>query len=106
MEEEKHEKEFNNFSEFYQHYLLEHGDPTNRRLHFLGILLVIVVVLYAIFSQNWLVLILAPIFGYGFAWAGHYFVEKNKPATFTHPLYSLMGDWVMFKDIITGKIKF
>ncbi|MGN6808142.1 MAG: Mpo1-like protein, partial [Trinickia sp.] len=43
--------------------------------------------------------------GYGFAWVGHFFFEKNRPATFSHPLYSLMGDWVMFKDICTGKIR-
>jgi hypothetical protein len=50
-------------------------------------------------------LILMPVIGYVFAWAGHYFVEKNKPATLRHPVWSLMGDWVMFKDVMTGKIK-
>ena len=65
----------------------------------------LIVVLFVIITQTWIALILVPILGYGFAWIGHYFVEKNKPATFTYPLYSLMGDWVMFKDILTGKIK-
>ena len=46
-----------------------------------------------------------PVIGYGFAWLGHFLFEKNKPATFTYPLYSLMGDWVMFKDMLTGRIK-
>lgn len=46
-----------------------------------------------------------PIIGYGFAWVGHFFYEHNKPATFQYPLYSLMGDWVMFKDILVGNIK-
>ena len=59
-------------------------------------------VLIASYS-NLKLLIYAPIFGYGFAWIGHYFFEKNRPATFTYPLFSFIGDWVMFKDIITGK---
>lgn len=99
------EKKFKSFSEFYPYYLSEHGDPVNRRLHFFGSLLTIIVVLFVIITQTWIALILVPILGYGFAWIGHYFVEKNKPATFTYPLYSLMGDWVMFKDILTGEIK-
>ncbi len=99
------EKKFKSFSEFYPYYLSEHGNPINRRLHFFGSLLIIIVVLFVIITQTWIALILVPILGYGFAWIGHYFVEKNKPTTFTYPLYSLMGDWVMFKDILTGKIK-
>lgn len=99
------EKKFKSFSEFYPYYLSEHGNPVNRRLHFFGSLLTIIVVLFVIITQTWIALILVPILGYGFAWIGHYFVEKNKPATFIYPLYSLMGDWVMFKDILTGKIK-
>lgn len=99
------EKKFKSFSEFYLYYLSEHGNPVNRRLHFFGSLLTIIVVLFVIITQTWIALILVPILGYGFAWIGHYFVEKNKPTTFTYPLYSLMGDWVMFKDILTGKIK-
>ena len=99
------EKKFKSFSEFYPYYLSEHVNPINRRLHFFGSLLIIIVVLFVIFTQTWIALILVPILGYGFAWIGHYFVEKNKPTTFTYPLYSLMGDWVMFKDILTGKIK-
>lgn len=99
------EKKFKSFSEFYPYYLSEHVNPINRRLHFFGSLLTIIVVLFVIITQTWIALILVPILGYGFAWIGHYFVEKNKPTTFTYPLYSLMGDWVMFKDILTGKIK-
>lgn len=99
------EKEFDNFHQFYASYLSEHGDATNRRLHFAGCVIVLMVVLTAILAQMWVLLILAPVFGYGLAWAGHYFIEKNKPATFRYPLWSLMGDWAMFKDIITGKMK-
>jgi hypothetical protein len=48
---------------------------------------------------------LAPVAGYGFAWIGHFAFEKNRPATFRHPLYSLMGDWVMYWDVLRGKVK-
>lgn len=99
-------KAFKSFSEFYPHYLSEHSDPANRRIHFLGCLAVIIVIFYSLLAQVWLALILVPLVGYGFAWIGHFFVEKNRPATFKHPIYSLMGEWKMFLDIITGRIKF
>lgn len=99
------EKKFESFSEFYPYYLSEHEDKINRRLHFSGCLLVIFIVIYSVMSSNLILLILVPLAGYGTAWAGHFFFEKNKPATFTYPLYSLMGDWVMFFDIIRGKIR-
>jgi hypothetical protein len=100
------ERKFRNFSEFYPQYLSEHSDPANRRLHFLGCLAVIIVILYSVLTQVWLALTLVPLVGYGFAWTGHFFIEKNKPATFEYPIYSLLGDWKMFLDIITGKIRF
>ena len=103
--EKEAEKEFKSFSEFYPFYLSEHSDKLNRRLHFTGLLLALLVLIYVIFSQKWILLILIPIFGYGFAFLGHYLIEKNKPATFKYPLYSIMGDLVMFKDIIIGRIK-
>jgi hypothetical protein len=99
-------RKFKSFSEFYPHYLSNHSDPVNRRLHFFGCLAVIIVILYSLLAQVWLALILVPLVGYGSAWVGHFFIEKNKPATFEYPIYSLLGDWMMFKDIITGKIKF
>lgn len=98
-------KRFTRFSEFYPFYLSEHQDRVNRRLHFVGSTLVIALVLFALVTQQWLWLAAVPFAGYGFAWVGHFFFEKNKPATFNHPLYSFLGDWVMYKDILTGKIK-
>ena len=97
---------FRSFSEFYPFYLGEHANRTCRRLHFTGSLLVIVIAVGAVVTGAWAMLLLLPVVGYGFAWIGHFFFEKNRPATFTHPLYSLAGDWVMFRDILTGRIPF
>ncbi|CAN5152617.1 DUF962 domain-containing protein [soil metagenome] len=96
---------FNSFAEFYPFYLSEHRDPACRRLHFVGSLLVLLIIFGAIFTGRWRLLLLVPVVGYGCAWLGHFFFEHNRPATFSYPLYSLMGDWVMFKDILAGRIK-
>jgi hypothetical protein len=84
--------------------LQEHANAVCRRLHFIGSTLVLLILLAAIVRGNYAWLWLMPVAGYGFAWIGHYFFEHNRPATFTYPLYSLIGDWVMYKDIWTGKI--
>lgn len=94
------------FAEFYPFYLSEHANRTCRRLHFTGSLLVLLTALYALVTLSWLPLMLLPVIGYGFAWVGHFFFEKNRPATFTHPIYSLAGDWVMFRDMLVGRIPF
>lgn len=96
--------EFTSFKEFYPFYLNEHSDATCRTLHFVGSWLVLAVIAVSIYLGNYALLWLIPVVGYGFAWVGHFFFEKNKPATFKHPLYSLIGDWVMFKDILIGKV--
>ncbi len=98
--------DYRSFADFYPHYLAEHSKRTTRRLHFAGTLLVLLTLLYALATQRWVLLALMPVFGYGFAWVGHFAVEKNRPATFKHPLYSLAGDFVMFKDMLTGRIPF
>ncbi|HBX55999.1 Mpo1-like protein [Pseudomonas sp. UBA2684] len=97
---------YTSFAEFYPYYLQEHSNATCRRLHYVGSLLVLSILAYAIVSQQWLWLLAMPLAGYGFAWVGHFIFEKNRPATFQYPLYSLMGDWVMLKDAFTGRIKF
>jgi hypothetical protein len=99
-------RRFNSFAEFYPYYLGEHSNSTCRRLHFIGTTLVIFILALSIGKGAWLMLWALPLAGYSFAWVGHFFFEKNRPATFTHPLYSFMGDWVMWKDILTGKIRF
>ncbi len=97
---------FTRFREFYPYYLSEHADRTCRRLHFAGTTLVIAIVLAAILTRNATLLWWAPVAGYGLAWLGHYVFEKNRPATFKYPFYSLWGDFVMYKDMLTGKIPF
>ena len=99
-------KKFNSFAEFYPYYLAEHGNSTCRRLHFIGTTLVIGILAYAIGRGSLVLLLALPLAGYSFAWIGHFFFEKNRPATFKHPFYSFAGDWVMFKDILIGKIRF
>lgn len=99
-------KQFNSFDEFYPYYLSEHADSTCRRLHFIGTTLVIGILAYAVGKGSWGLLLAVPVAGYTFAWIGHFFFEKNRPATFQHPLYSLWGDFVMYRDMILGKVPF
>ena len=98
------EQKFTSFAAFYPYYLSEHQNPTCRLLHFIGSWLVLAVIGYVVFSGALVFLWLVPLIGYGFAWMGHFFYEHNRPATFSYPFYSLMGDWVMFKDILLGNI--
>ncbi|PAU54890.1 hypothetical protein BZL41_21350 [Pseudomonas sp. PIC25] len=97
---------YTRFADFYPYYLQEHSHPVCRRLHYVGSLLVLAILAYAIGTQQWLWLLAIPFAGYGFAWVGHFVFEKNRPATFKYPLYSFMGDWVMLKDAFTGRIRF
>ena len=97
---------YQSFREFYPFYLSEHANPTCRRLHFVGTTLVIAFLATAFLTRNAWWLAGALVAGYRFAWIGHFFFEHNRPATFTYPGYSFIGDWVMFKDLLTGKIRF
>ncbi|HWT15142.1 MAG TPA: Mpo1-like protein [Patescibacteria group bacterium] len=95
------------FSEFYPFYLGEHSNRVCRRLHVIGSTLVIAIVVAVVARvlSPWALLAL-PVVGYGFAWVGHFFFEKNRPATFRYPFYSFAGDWVMFRDVLIGRIPF
>jgi hypothetical protein len=97
---------YNSFAEFYPFYLAEHSNRSCRRLHFAGSTLVLAVIALALISGQLRWLWLVPVVGYGFAWIGHFVFEKNRPATFKHPLYSLLGDWVMYGQMWRGKIRF
>jgi hypothetical protein len=97
---------FRSFAEFYPFYLSEHANRTSRRLHFTGTSIALACLLAAVGSLDPWWLLAALVAGYAFAWTGHFFFEKNRPATFRHPWYSLAGDWVMWKDIVVGRIRF
>ena len=97
------QKRFESFSEFYPYYLSEHADPNCRRLHYIGTSLTLVFAGLGLFvSPFWFLAM--PLGGYFFAWIGHFFVEKNKPATFTYPFWSLLGDYKMYFSWLTGKL--
>ncbi len=98
------EKKFKSLKEFYPYYLSEHSDTTCRILHFIGTSGVFVLPVIAIVTQIWWLFALIPVSGYGFAWAGHAIFERNKPATFTYPLWSLASDFIMYWDTLTGKL--
>ena len=97
---------FKTFAEFYPFYLGEHRNVTCRRLHFVGTSLALVCVLMLAATGRPQYLLYALLCGYAFAWVGHFFFEKNRPATFKHPFYSFVGDWAMYRDIWLRRIKF
>jgi len=98
------EMRYQTFREFYPFYLQEHANSTCRRLHFIGSCLVLLLLATVLVTGELKLLWLVPVVGYGFAWVGHFFYEHNRPATFKYPLFSLMGDWVMFRDMLTGRV--
>ena len=98
-------KPFTSFAEFYPYYLKEHSNPTCRGLHYIGSTLVLALLGYSFMTGQYALLIFLPVVGYGFAWIGHFIFEKNKPATFKHPFYSFLGDWVMLKDFLLGRFR-
>jgi hypothetical protein len=95
---------FQSFAEFWPYYLSEHRNPLNRRLHFAGTTLTNLSLLAAISSGRPMLLLLCPLFGYAFAWFGHFRVEHNRPATFKHPFYSLAGDYRMYLEMLRGRL--
>lgn len=97
-------REFESFADFYPYYLEEHSNPRCRGLHYTGSLLIVALTVYILAFRAWPLLWLVPVIGYGFAWIGHFFFERNRPATFKYPVYSLIGDWVMLKDFLTGQL--
>lgn len=99
-------RQIQSFAEFYPFYLREHSDSTCRRLHFLGSSLGLVCLALLIGTGHVWWLPLGLFAGYACAWIGHFGFEKNKPASFKRPLWSFMGDWVMYKDMWTGKVPF
>ena len=98
------EKKYKTFWSFYPYYLIEHSDPVCRATHYIGTTGLFLIVAASIYFGNAKLLFLLPVVGYGFAWLGHFAFEKNKPATFQYPLYSLGSDFVMYFHFLTGQI--
>lgn len=97
-------RRYASFAAFYPYYLGEHANRSCRRLHFVGSCTVLLVLALAIVQRQPWWLLGMPLAGYGFAWVGHFFFEKNRPATFSHPWYSLLGDLRMFADVLRGRV--
>ncbi|MEM9045424.1 MAG: DUF962 domain-containing protein [Pseudomonadota bacterium] len=98
-------EEFKSFAEFYPYYLAEHSDATSRKLHYIGTSLAMGLLIYALVTGSWALLIAVPVAGYLFAWIGHMVFEKNKPATFRYPFWSLLGDFRMYFEAIASLLK-
>lgn len=97
-------REYQSFSAFWPFYLREHAQPMTRIWHYVGSTLALTVLVFALATQNWWLLLAVPVSGYFFAWVSHAFVERNKPATFTYPLWSLMADYKMYAFFLTGRL--
>ena len=95
---------YRSFEEFWPFYVREHSKKGTRALHFTGTTIAIALAAYAAATRRPRALIVAPVIGYGMSWIGHFFVEKNRPATFTYPLWSLAADWKMWALMATGKL--
>ena len=97
---------YRTFQEFYPFYLSEHINRTCRRLHFIGSSIALTLLVTAVVTQQWWLLLVAFVQGYAFAWVGHYVFEHNTPATFKYPFLSFVGDWRMWWDMLRGRIRF
>src|ERR1043165_1791803 len=98
-------RQYQSFADFWPHYLGEHSKRATRVLHCAGSIAAIALLVVLVAIGKWWLFPLALVPGYGMAWIGHFFVEKNQPATFTYPLWSFMGDWKMLALMLTRKLK-
>ncbi|UTW60850.1 DUF962 domain-containing protein [bacterium SCSIO 12741] len=96
-------RKYKSFQEFYPYYLSEHREKGTRILHFIGTTLFLLLVSWAIWSLNAWFILGGVVAAYGCAWIGHFFVEKNKPATFQYPIWSLISDFKLYFQIWGGK---
>lgn len=98
------EKRIANYSEFWDFYVREHSKPLTRLLHFVGTSLALVLLFRLIRNGNWYYFPLCLVVGYGFAWFSHFYIEKNKPATFQYPLWSFISDYKMIFYMLLGRM--
>lgn len=98
------DRKFNSFAEFWPHYVAEHSNPLTRLLHLIGTAIAVACLFYFVAIGSWWLLPLALIPGYGAAWVSHFFIEKNKPATFQYPLWSFMADYKMIWLMLIGRM--
>jgi hypothetical protein len=95
---------YRSFEDFWPFYLREHSRPGTRMLHYAGTSMVVLIAVAALATRTWWLLLFVPVAGYGFAWASHLGVERNRPATFTYPLWSLRADFRMCRLWLTGRL--
>ena len=96
------EKRIKKYSEFWEFYVREHSKPLTRLLHFVGTSLGLLLLVWFLATGRYLYIPLCFVVGYGFAWCSHFFVEKNKPATFKYPFWSFISDYKMMAHMLTG----
>ena len=102
----EHAPRYKSLRAFYPFYLSQHQHPTCRLLHFIGTSIFFLLLIFGLWAQQYFVFGFMPIAGYGFAWVGHFFFEKNKPATFQYPVYSLLSDFGLYFELLVGREKF
>jgi hypothetical protein len=96
--------ELHSFEEFWPHYVRQHLHPVNRALHFVGLTLAMRLALKAVQKRRVAPLLLAPVVGYGLSWIGHFFFERNRPASFSYPKWSFRADFKMWSRILQRKM--
>ena len=95
---------FESYSEFWPFYLRQHAKPATRACHYVGTMLELSTLTYALVAERWLMLLVAPVMGYGLAWLGHFAIEHNRPATFSHPFWSWISDHRMLGLFVSGRL--
>ena len=98
-------RDFKTYDEFWSHYLREHSRAGTKWLHAAGTITAVALVVFAVVTRRWLLVPVALVPGYGLSWIGHYFVERNTPATFGHPAWSMLSDFRMVALMLAGRLR-